>query len=73
MEMIKTRSLTSHTYDESLAEKIFQFIVNEFYPAFNAFSAGFTRAIAQIRFMTIKFGLSEKVISKRNKLQHFSV
>ena len=32
MEMIKTRNLTSHTYDESLADEVFASIIHTFYP-----------------------------------------
>jgi nucleotidyltransferase substrate binding protein (TIGR01987 family) len=42
MEMIKTRNLTSHTYDESLAKEVFTAIVEKFYPAFKILSDTFT-------------------------------
>lgn len=37
MEMIKSRNLTSHTYNEDTANEIFQKIIDDFYPAFLAF------------------------------------
>jgi len=37
MEMIKARNLTSHTYDETYAEAVYNGIVNDFYPAFKDF------------------------------------
>lgn len=37
MEMIKSRNLTTHTYNEDTADEIFQNILNDFYPAFFAF------------------------------------
>ena len=42
MEMIKLRNLTSHTYDEQVAEKVSSAIVKQFYPAFVQFSKKFT-------------------------------
>jgi nucleotidyltransferase substrate binding protein (TIGR01987 family) len=42
MEMIKTRNLTSHTYDESLAEEVFTAIVEKFYPAFKSLADTFS-------------------------------
>lgn len=41
MEMIKTRNLTSHTYDEELAENTFKAIVESFFPAFKKFTDKF--------------------------------
>ena len=37
MEMIKKRNITSHTYNEKVAEEIFDVIVSDFFPAFNEF------------------------------------
>ena len=34
MEMIESRNLTSHTYNQNLADKEFESIVNKFYPEF---------------------------------------
>lgn len=35
-DMIESRKLTSHTYDEETAEKIAEKIINDYYPAFNS-------------------------------------
>jgi len=37
MEMIKSRNLTSHTYNEEISEQIYKNIVRDFYPLFVAF------------------------------------
>jgi len=37
MEMIKSRVLTSHTYNEATANEIYQQIINAYYPAFLKF------------------------------------
>lgn len=37
MDMIKSRNLTSHTYDEDTANHIYQQILNAYFPAFIAF------------------------------------
>lgn len=37
MEMIKTRNLTSHTYNEKIANKIHTNVVENFYPLFVTF------------------------------------
>lgn len=42
MEMIKSRNLTSHTYDENLADTIIDNIFNKFYPQFSAMVKKFT-------------------------------
>lgn len=42
MNMIKARNLTSHLYDETLAEDIFRQIVDSFYQAFETFTRTFT-------------------------------
>lgn len=34
MEMIQSRNLTSHTYEESIAEEIYEKIVLKYYPCF---------------------------------------
>lgn len=39
MDMIKKRQLTSHTYNEAVAEQIIEAIVESFYPAFVALNA----------------------------------
>ena len=35
MKMIKSRQLTSHTYDQETADNIYFDIVNKYYDAFN--------------------------------------
>jgi nucleotidyltransferase substrate binding protein (TIGR01987 family) len=42
MEMIKLRNLTSHTYNEQVAEEVSSATVQQFYPAFVQFSKKFT-------------------------------
>lgn len=42
MEMIKMRNLTSHTYDQPLADSVFKTICEQFYPEFTAFLKSFT-------------------------------
>ncbi len=37
MDMIKSRNLTSHTYDEGTAAHIYHQILNAYFPAFEAF------------------------------------
>ncbi len=37
MDMIKSRNLTVHTYDEDSADEIYEKIVNEYHPAFLEF------------------------------------
>ena len=37
MEMVKARNISSHTYDEETAEKLFVKITNNFYPSFVVF------------------------------------
>ena len=39
MEMIKSRNLTSHTYNEETAEEIYNKIIGEFYQAFITFQS----------------------------------
>lgn len=39
MEMIKSRNLTSHTYDEGVAEAMTERIVSAYFPLFEAFRA----------------------------------
>jgi len=36
MDMIKSRNLTSHTYNEDVTEEITNSIIYDYYPAFNA-------------------------------------
>jgi hypothetical protein len=36
MEMIKSRQLTSHTYNEEISAKVFEDIVEKYYAAFVA-------------------------------------
>ncbi|MBF0185189.1 MAG: nucleotidyltransferase substrate binding protein [Magnetococcales bacterium] len=43
MEMIKARNLTSHTYNETVAEEIAQAICHRFFPAFGLFAEDFSR------------------------------
>ena len=42
MEMIQSRNLTSHTYDQALADKVFESIVVRFYPEFQIFYERFS-------------------------------
>ncbi|MCF6156075.1 MAG: nucleotidyltransferase [Candidatus Brocadia sp.] len=37
MDMIKSRTLTTHTYNENIAEEVCSAIVNKYYPEFVAF------------------------------------
>lgn len=37
MDMIKSRNLTSHTYDEDTAKHIYQQVLKAYFPAFEAF------------------------------------
>ncbi len=37
MEMIRSRNKTSHTYNESVANRIFEKIINQYQAAFNFF------------------------------------
>jgi len=39
MNMIKSRTLTTHTYNEDIAEEVCSDIVNKYYPEFVAFRA----------------------------------
>jgi len=41
MDMIKARNLTSHTYDETIAENVSNSIINTFYPVFEDFAQRF--------------------------------
>ena len=43
MEMRRVRNLTSHTYDEALAEETFGSIIKSFFPAFEKFTIKFTK------------------------------
>lgn len=42
MEMIKSRNLSSHTYNQDTAEKVVSDILNRFYPAFEQLTTTFT-------------------------------
>ena len=42
MEMIKARNLTSHSYDEAVAEDVVHSVVHDFFPAFARFTGKFT-------------------------------
>lgn len=42
MEMIKTRNLTSHTYNENIADEIFALIMQKFFPALKNLADTFT-------------------------------
>lgn len=42
MDMIQSRNLTSHTYDEELADKVYNSIVEKYYPRFIEFTKQFT-------------------------------
>jgi nucleotidyltransferase substrate binding protein (TIGR01987 family) len=37
MKMVKSRALTSHTYNKSTAQEVVAAILNEFFPAFSTF------------------------------------
>lgn len=41
MDMIKARNLTSHTYDEAIAQNVTQSIIKSFYPVFSDFAQRF--------------------------------
>lgn len=47
MEMIKSRNLTSHAYDQRTAEKIYVSILSQFFPEFQQLRAEFFRRCAQ--------------------------
>lgn len=38
MEMVESRNMTSHTYNEDIADEIFTKIINDFHPALIHFS-----------------------------------
>lgn len=42
MEMIKSRNLTSHTYDQNIADTILADIMQKYYPEFEIFTKKFT-------------------------------
>jgi hypothetical protein len=37
MDMISSRNITSHTYNEETADEIFMKVVNDYYDAFSSF------------------------------------
>lgn len=43
MKMVKSRVLTSHTYNESTAKEVVCSIIHDFFPAFQAFSETMTK------------------------------
>ncbi|MCC2625552.1 MAG: nucleotidyltransferase substrate-binding protein family [Burkholderiales bacterium] len=43
MEMIKSRNLTSHAYNQGLAEAILTDILKKYYPQFEEFAKNFTK------------------------------
>ncbi len=47
MDMIKARNLTSHTYNEDLAQDVADDILQRFHPAFAELAVRFTAIIAQ--------------------------
>ena len=47
MEMIKSRNLSSHTYNQETAEEVVTNILIRFYPAFEQMTATFTALAAQ--------------------------
>ena len=47
MEMIKSRNLTSHAYDQETAETIYAAILSRFFPEFQQLRAEFSRRCAQ--------------------------
>ena len=46
MDMIKSRQLTSHTYNEEISAKVFADIVNKYYPEFVTLKETLTRHLA---------------------------
>jgi nucleotidyltransferase substrate binding protein (TIGR01987 family) len=42
MEMIKSRNLTSHSYDEAIAEEVVEWILKKFFPAFTLLAEKFS-------------------------------
>ena len=47
MEMIKIRNLTSHSYDEELAEEIYGLVLRSFFPAFALLAEKFSSLLDQ--------------------------
>lgn len=47
MEMIKSRNLTSHAYDQEIAETIYTAILSQFFPEFQQLRAEFSRRCAR--------------------------
>ena len=47
MDMIKARNLTSHTYDEALAEEVFRSITEDYYAALKEFCIDFKKLLEQ--------------------------
>lgn len=47
MDMIKARNLTSHTYDEALADEVLESITRIFFPAFEGLTKKFTFLLEQ--------------------------
>lgn len=43
MDMIKSRQLTSHTYDEEISAKVFEDIIEKYYPEFVALKLTLTQ------------------------------
>ena len=42
MDMVKARNLTSHSYDEAIADEVLESIITKFFPAFVRFNEKFT-------------------------------
>jgi len=49
MEMIKSRNLSSHTYNQDVAEEVVTNILVRFYPAFEQLTATFSALVEQTR------------------------
>ena len=47
MEMIKSRNLSSHTYNQDTAEEVVTNILSRFYPAFEQMATTFTALVEQ--------------------------
>jgi hypothetical protein len=47
MEMIKSRNLSSHTYNQDTAEEVVTNILSRFYPAFEQMATTFSALVEQ--------------------------
>ena len=62
MDMIKSRNLTSHTYNENTAAQIASAILDAYFPEFSAFRAKYGRN--QTGRTGMKYGLKESVVQQ---------